>query len=1267
MELSSPDNPKLITMMPTRKPTEEVHTIKRKSPTKMNVSDFLDEKKKRISKKLSQHFGSDLLDFNSSSKKNKEPKYGRRASFTLKPKIKKELLKEYKQQLRMEKKYRKLVITQNLFDSSFEESGEENDDVGLEIYISSESYFILVFDIFITFFTFYLLFCIPLRLAERKNYYTEQSKIFVVFNIITEVLYILDFILCFFRTYHDYQYQKITDIYNIIMNYITNDFLLDLIEAIPSYIICKNYCYENVGFNAELSGFEIIMTILQMVKSLKILKVLGAGGNRAVEILHEKIAENFFFENVFNIFTFVFKIFSFLHILICIHIFLGWQSYPNWMIHINIIDEALIIKYISSFYFIIETMTTVGYGDIICISSVERFFQLILLSIGIVSYSFIISKFTNYVMKQSKEEIELDKKMNELEQIRIQYPLIPYKLYMKIQTYFRKKSEKKNNKNEMTNLVNNLPDKLRNDMLLVIYRDAINKFYIFKGCNNTDFITQMCAAFIQTTVDKETILMPEGKKVENIIFVKEGRLILEAVINLTNPSESYEKYFRENFKSINAKAFQNMRNSVSYTNSQIDYKQIENNNYLSYLEERLMESNKIGTKGNSFFDVTRNSVSFQIGEESEEEQEQERSATAALKEKEGANYQHLKILDVRKNEHFGDCLLFLEKPAPLTLKVKSKKAVIFILKKKDAKNINNIHHNIMDRIREKSLRNLIALKHKTIDILKQYIGNKLNKIKRTQLQNASWFNEKSRNNILHDITNFLNNSLNIIEKGELSPNSPLNANATPFRRNIVQDIINARASKISNNKEYKTTKTNRTNTSFKGYKGLLTINTPSNNQIRKKIGGFRKSNETEFHSISSKNNYLHLNYEPKLKFKNKHQNKSFSLITKPESGKLKIDKLPQSHNNIKYRSGFSKKSVVNLNPEGKDKKRVKFKVDLQENESVSKEFIAGTGTLEVSSSEDPSPSPSPSEATQGEEKTTSLNDVITEADSEVRKKIKSSVERQKILKLCRIQTKMIELYQKKMNEKPKPNNKSFDMKEDDELKKISDLNNIIYKKLLEYLDAEEDTEIVGEKIMGRNYRSEKVISFSIKSSYSNLNNLTKGKIIINNNYKIDIKNLIQNYIKEKNKNSMNSLDYLVKNYYNQNQDIDQITFHNVSPKSPKSPRRKRVKFQINRSSKNLNNKLEKDRIPTKILSHQIKKTITNKIEQYKNFKSMDIDDNFSNIKNKKEKTKTITNSSSKLNIDIENNSYQKTNSNSGNGFTRFINSIYMKYMKLKGK
>ena len=117
MELSSPDNPKLITMMPTRKPTEEVHTTKRKSPIKMNVSDFLDEKKKRISKKLSDHFGDLILNFNEKNDSNKKESYIRRGSFITRPKIKKELLKEYKEQIKLEKKYRKLKIIDNFYDS----------------------------------------------------------------------------------------------------------------------------------------------------------------------------------------------------------------------------------------------------------------------------------------------------------------------------------------------------------------------------------------------------------------------------------------------------------------------------------------------------------------------------------------------------------------------------------------------------------------------------------------------------------------------------------------------------------------------------------------------------------------------------------------------------------------------------------------------------------------------------------------------------------------------------------------------------------------------------------------------------------------------------------------------------------------------------------------------------------------------------------------------------------------------------------------------
>ena len=378
----SPGKMKLNTVFPHHKNLKKTK-ISRRSNKMLNISDDILDNEKKISKKLSHKFNLDeLIDIEQRIYKNINNKNeGNRSFSTIRPQIKKELLKDYKEQIKREKKFRKLIILPNLTDSSQDESGEEDENLGLELYISSESYFIFFFDIIIAIFTFYLIFFIPINLAQRKTYITKEKIVFTLFNIITEVFYILDLIIGFFRSYYNYEYKKIINTNKIIMHYLSTDFFMDLFEAFPSYIVSKNYCYKNIGINVELSSFELTMTIFQMLKSFKILKVLGNQRNRAMEVLHEKIAENYFFEKLFSIFVFLFKIFSFFHVLICIHIFLGWQRYPNWMTHINIFDEDIITKYISSFYFIIETMTTVGYGDIICISSIERFFQLILLSI----------------------------------------------------------------------------------------------------------------------------------------------------------------------------------------------------------------------------------------------------------------------------------------------------------------------------------------------------------------------------------------------------------------------------------------------------------------------------------------------------------------------------------------------------------------------------------------------------------------------------------------------------------------------------------------------------------------------------------------------------------------------------------------------------------------------------------------------------------------------------------------------------------------------
>ena len=183
-------NQKLITVMPHQKKIQEnSHTMKHKPNQKLNVSDYIVEKKKKLSKKLSQHFGDLILDFNEKNTSNKKETYDRRGSFITRPKIKKVLLKEYKEQLKLEKKFRKLKIIENLYDSSEEESAEEDQNVSLELYLDSESYFILIFDILIIFFTFYILLYIPLNLAESKSYIIKEKQ-FLLYLILFLKFYI---------------------------------------------------------------------------------------------------------------------------------------------------------------------------------------------------------------------------------------------------------------------------------------------------------------------------------------------------------------------------------------------------------------------------------------------------------------------------------------------------------------------------------------------------------------------------------------------------------------------------------------------------------------------------------------------------------------------------------------------------------------------------------------------------------------------------------------------------------------------------------------------------------------------------------------------------------------------------------------------------------------------------------------------------------------------------------------------------------------------
>lgn len=1135
------------------------------------------------------------IDNNISNEDNKQ-----NITFSIKAKTKEKLLKDYKEFQKNEKKFRKIKIIKNLYDSldDNEESTDDEENDGLKLYIPLDSFFIFIFDLLLIFFSLYTLLFIPLDLAGAKFYCEKDNPLSIILKLFTEIIYICDVLISFFRSYFNYKYEYITLTKKIIKNYITHGFLFDLIEAFPSYSLTMKICNKKNYYKFNISKIEIFYSILLIIKSFKIFKTLNNKKNRVIEALYQKISQYYYLEQLMKIFINIIIYFSFFHSLICIHIFIGRQSNPNWINYINLENENLAQKYIASFYFIIATMTTVGFGDIVCISPIERIFQIILLAIGTVIYSFIITTFGNYIGKHSTIELELDAKKNILEQIRITYPLMPFKLYYKIHNYLvRQAYKKQNNKNiEIFMLVNTLPDKFRNILIQIIYKDVINNFKIFKECNNSDFIIKMLTCFVQATCKKDNIIIQEGNKIESIVFVKDGRLALEATINLLDPFNSLKKYFKDNFKGIDSNEYKNRKNSFLCKSGELNQEEGDEENNMTVLQERLnyfIESNTNKSMKNKFynFDINnKNNDSFQIGINDKSLS----SENGSISDKIDENNHYLKILDIRKSEYFGDVHLFLGKPSPLTLKVKSKKAEIFFLKYKDAININKIHHNIMKRIQLKSYKNLLSIKRKTFNILTNYYNtNKFNNTKGKSLQDMSWFTERSRNISIMDKTNITNIS---------SSRKNIDNNLSLFSRQK-----NVKNSCLSFNLRRKIT----------------------NNKINTKI---RKSISTNSFIIEQKNNKYNVSNYSHLRWSNRNPNRKskFKEHTTIES-KFAVKRL----NSLKRGE-----EIKHIKTQYKNEKKF---IDNSQSISNNNDIISNLEKIKANSKNNDNNA----EMTNIDEEMKTIEKLNSNVEKNIKKKIKLKIMKEKIIKLWKLQNK---IFNYKLDHE---NGGSFSQYIEDEHNltnnlaelcnnienSINDINSILFKKLMEYLDIYNDNVIEEEESSFSIFKSknrdkiklelEKNISFKIESSYYNLNKLTNQKIIKDEVCKKEIKALINNYIEDnkitrKNKSSKKTNKYMKNftkvslkskiNNTNQNTSPNNTNIlSSLDDISSISSKRKNESIKKATKTKEVNNSPKKEN-KTKIISNKIKQTINNTTDIYINFKNMDINYQNSNIK-----------------------------------------------------
>ena len=525
-------------------------------------------------------------------------------------------------------------------------------------------------------------------------------KFFNFHNIIelfVDVIYFCDFILPFFVAFYNFDEVLNIELNVIAKKYLKEWFILDLIQAIPfkTFLSLFDKKCKNIDFQTHPFYNNNMVYLLISLRLLKIIKVVR--NNKFVEKIINRLNET----NLYNNYLKIYK--NFCIFLICIHIvsnifiFIGKNDYPNWIINNKYEKFSYLKLYMISIYFTIETLTTVGYGDLTFTTPREKLFGLFMEIVGIFAYSWAISHISNYFKIINEKTEDYEKNLKILNNIKNTNPKLPNELYDRIFRFLKYKHESIKLDNKI--IFDSLPNGLSNLLVYEMYKPIIKNFIFFKHFDNIDFIVKVVLNLIPTIAIKNDVLIKEGELVEDIIFVKKGKLSLELPLILY--SKSHKNTLFKNTIILT-------RNKSIKENNTI----IQNNLPIDYFE---------------LFSKTKNKKN--INEEVSNKQEE--------------NIQIYKILDIRKNEHFGDILMFLNLRSPLSLRTKTKKAELFYLNKTAAVEISMSFPSIWKKINKRSLFNyeqIRRLVNKIIKIFNVTYGISYNKMHSTNefdIQNSS--------------------------------------------------------------------------------------------------------------------------------------------------------------------------------------------------------------------------------------------------------------------------------------------------------------------------------------------------------------------------------------------------------------------------------------------------------------------------------------------------------------------------------------------------
>lgn len=385
-------------------------------------------------------------------------------------------------------------------------------------------------DIFIVLLVIYTstIYMYRLAFSDRDTYY------WVIFEYVVDFFFFLDSMLTFICCYYDEASELVVDRRQIAVTYLKSWFLCDLIGFFPFEVFSNQKVGANMQFPSDLDSFYRVLRFSKLVRITK----LWNNTLKRLQIEEFLINYNIQFKRMHYL-CFFFLLFC--HIVCCFWCILPLAntSPRDWEIFYGIQDSTDFEKYLAGFYWIITTVCTIGYGDIVPENDLEKGVAICVMSAGVFFYSYTISSITSMMSSNNYQNSRIEEYCNVLQGIVNEFKLTKG-FHRKLEDALVYNLTEK--RMDFTMVLNSLPPKVASMLKYAMNHKLLenNQFFTDKPFH---FIQKILEFLMPYKVEANEYIYKEGAPCDEIFFVLSGEVAFVYENNIIYESVGPGGYF----------------------------------------------------------------------------------------------------------------------------------------------------------------------------------------------------------------------------------------------------------------------------------------------------------------------------------------------------------------------------------------------------------------------------------------------------------------------------------------------------------------------------------------------------------------------------------------------------------------------------------------------------------------------------------------------------------------------------------------------------